>query len=259
MLVTPAVALLAHLGARRRRHAPARHDEFAARRWSCGRSARYSPGRCPAAAACSRADRARRRGVASPPGRWSWNRGCTWARGGMAADRRQGPAAAVRQRNGDQQCAFLTHAIEEEAQLDHTLHERLEATELTEANLINATIYGPDDETIGSVSHVHGSGADAQVIVDVGGLSGDWCQAGCAAGQPTRFHARRRRGSSRDDFSDEGSGEGVARASRLGIALGSLGRASSSGLALAARLQPWPASSSTFILLVVQFHRDKGA
>ena len=90
----------------------------------------------------------------------------------MAADRRQGPAAAVRQRNGDQQCAFLTHAIEEEAQLDHTLHERLETTELTEANLINATIYGPDDETIGSISHVHGSGADAQVIVDVGGFLG---------------------------------------------------------------------------------------
>jgi hypothetical protein len=30
----------------------------------------------------------------------------------------------------------------------------------------------PDDETIGSVSHVHGSGADAQVIVDVGGFRG---------------------------------------------------------------------------------------
>ena len=56
--------------------------------------------------------------------------------------------------------------------MDHTLHERLETTELTEANLINATIYGPDDETIGSISHVHGSGADAQVIVDVGGFLG---------------------------------------------------------------------------------------
>jgi hypothetical protein len=81
-------------------------------------------------------------------------------------------AVPTRQRNGGHHRAFSSHAIEEEAQLDHTLHERLATTELTEANLINATIYGPDDETIGSVSHVHGSGADAQVIVDVGGFLG---------------------------------------------------------------------------------------
>ncbi len=56
--------------------------------------------------------------------------------------------------------------------MDHALHERLAATELTEENLIDATIYGPDDETVGSVSHLHGSGTGAQVIVDVGGFLG---------------------------------------------------------------------------------------
>jgi len=56
--------------------------------------------------------------------------------------------------------------------MDHALHERLAATELTEENLIDATIYGPDDETVGSVSHLHGSGTGAQVIVDIGGFLG---------------------------------------------------------------------------------------
>ena len=36
----------------------------------------------------------------------------------------------------------------------------------------DSTIYGPGDEKIGSVAHLHGSGAGAQVIVDVGGFLG---------------------------------------------------------------------------------------
>ena len=60
----------------------------------------------------------------------------------------------------------------EETKLDHSRHVRLSDTELTEANLVNATIYGPADEKIGSVSHFHGSGAGAEVIVDVGGFLG---------------------------------------------------------------------------------------
>ena len=56
--------------------------------------------------------------------------------------------------------------------MDHTTHERLNVTELTESNLIGAPIYGADDEKIGSVSHLHGSGPAAQVIVDVGGFLG---------------------------------------------------------------------------------------
>ena len=56
--------------------------------------------------------------------------------------------------------------------MDHSAHQRLEGRELTEDNLLDAAIYGPDDEKIGSVSHLHGSGADAEVIVDVGGFLG---------------------------------------------------------------------------------------
>ena len=56
--------------------------------------------------------------------------------------------------------------------MDYTLHQRLEATELTDDNLIDAVIYGPGDEKIGSVSHLHGAGPTAQVIVDAGGFLG---------------------------------------------------------------------------------------
>jgi hypothetical protein len=56
--------------------------------------------------------------------------------------------------------------------MDHSTHIRLTSEELTAPILAYATIYGPDDETIGSVSHVYGSGPDAQIIVDVGGFLG---------------------------------------------------------------------------------------
>lgn len=56
--------------------------------------------------------------------------------------------------------------------MDHTQHAPLPSTELNEANLIDAVVYGPDDEKIGSVSHVHGVEPNMQVIVDVGGFLG---------------------------------------------------------------------------------------
>ena len=56
--------------------------------------------------------------------------------------------------------------------MDHSAHQPLGAAELTASNLIDATIYGPGDQKIGSVSHLHGSGAAAQVVVDVGGFLG---------------------------------------------------------------------------------------
>ncbi|PSJ56209.1 PRC-barrel domain-containing protein [Pseudaminobacter soli (ex Li et al. 2025)] len=56
--------------------------------------------------------------------------------------------------------------------MDHTNHVRLTNAELTETVLEGATIYGPDDEKIGSVSHVHGIGGGAQVVIDVGGFLG---------------------------------------------------------------------------------------
>lgn len=52
--------------------------------------------------------------------------------------------------------------------MDHTKHIRLAPTQLTPEILEGATIYGPGDEKVGSVSHLHG----LQVIVDVGGFLG---------------------------------------------------------------------------------------
>lgn len=56
--------------------------------------------------------------------------------------------------------------------MDHTNHVRLTEAELTADILEDATIYGPDDENVGSVSHVHGSGNSARIIIDVGGFLG---------------------------------------------------------------------------------------
>jgi hypothetical protein len=43
---------------------------------------------------------------------------------------------------------------------------------LNESVLDDATIDGPDDSKVGSVSHVHGTGPAAQVVIDVGGFLG---------------------------------------------------------------------------------------
>ena len=56
--------------------------------------------------------------------------------------------------------------------MDHANHTRLTHDELTEAVLDGATVYGPGDETVGSVSHTHGMGASAKVVLDVGGFLG---------------------------------------------------------------------------------------
>jgi hypothetical protein len=56
--------------------------------------------------------------------------------------------------------------------MDHSKHIRLAATELTGVALDGTTIYGPGDEKIGSVSHVHGVSPTAQVVIDVGGFLG---------------------------------------------------------------------------------------
>ena len=56
--------------------------------------------------------------------------------------------------------------------MDHSTHTRLVDSELNEANLMDAVVYGADDEKIGTVADVHGMGAATQVIVDVGGFLG---------------------------------------------------------------------------------------
>ncbi|MEI9421384.1 PRC-barrel domain containing protein [Mesorhizobium sp. Cs1299R1N1] len=53
--------------------------------------------------------------------------------------------------------------------MDHANHVRLRPAELTPDTLEGATIYGPNDEKIGSVDHMHGSG---KVVIDVGGFLG---------------------------------------------------------------------------------------
>ncbi|WP_299564965.1 PRC-barrel domain-containing protein [uncultured Sulfitobacter sp.] len=56
--------------------------------------------------------------------------------------------------------------------MDHSKHTPLRAEELNAANLEGADVYGPDDNNIGNVSHLHGSGQNAKVVVDVGGFLG---------------------------------------------------------------------------------------
>jgi hypothetical protein len=56
--------------------------------------------------------------------------------------------------------------------MDHRSHVRLSSDELIPSVLEGATIYGPGDEKIGSVSHTHGAGGESQVVIDVGGFLG---------------------------------------------------------------------------------------
>ena len=56
--------------------------------------------------------------------------------------------------------------------MDHSKHARLSPAELTADVLDGATIYGPGDDKIGSVSHIHGAGPSAQAVIDVGGFLG---------------------------------------------------------------------------------------
>jgi hypothetical protein len=56
--------------------------------------------------------------------------------------------------------------------MDHSHHTRLPQAELNQDILDGATIYGPGDEKIGSVAHVHGTGPTGSVIIDVGGFLG---------------------------------------------------------------------------------------
>ena len=56
--------------------------------------------------------------------------------------------------------------------MNHSLHPRLQPEELNSFNLDGAKICDRNDETVGSISHIHGEGPQAEVIVDVGGFLG---------------------------------------------------------------------------------------
>ncbi|WP_235936133.1 PRC-barrel domain-containing protein [Devosia aurantiaca] len=55
---------------------------------------------------------------------------------------------------------------------DHANHVRLKPSELSSKTLEGAPIYDAHNAEIGKVSHLHGSGPSAEVIVDVGGFLG---------------------------------------------------------------------------------------
>jgi hypothetical protein len=56
--------------------------------------------------------------------------------------------------------------------MDHSKHTPLAESEKTEENLMDAVVYGPSDEKVGTVAHVHGTGPAMQVVVDAGGFLG---------------------------------------------------------------------------------------
>ena len=56
--------------------------------------------------------------------------------------------------------------------MDHSDHTRLTEAELTADTVKDAKIYGPDNDTVGTVSHAHDMGSGLQVVVDVGGFLG---------------------------------------------------------------------------------------
>lgn len=52
--------------------------------------------------------------------------------------------------------------------MDHSKHTRLELSELTPEIVHGATVYDQDDNSIGSIAHLHGT----VVAIDVGGVFG---------------------------------------------------------------------------------------
>jgi len=57
-------------------------------------------------------------------------------------------------------------------QMDHSKHTPLRPDEMMASTVEGAHVYDPDDNSIGKVSHMHGSDMHAQVIIDVGGFLG---------------------------------------------------------------------------------------
>ena len=54
-----------------------------------------------------------------------------------------------------------------DAELDHSNHERLDASELENSGLAGAIIYDGNNVELGRVSHLHGSGSMAEVVVSL--------------------------------------------------------------------------------------------
>jgi hypothetical protein len=61
---------------------------------------------------------------------------------------------------------------QEDLTMDHTNHVHLATAELTPEILEGATIYGVDDEKVGKLDHLHGTGPGAKAVIDIGGFLG---------------------------------------------------------------------------------------
>lgn len=56
--------------------------------------------------------------------------------------------------------------------MDHANHTPLRSDEMDTRTLEGANVYGPNDNHIGDVSHLHGTGTTARAVIDVGGFLG---------------------------------------------------------------------------------------
>lgn len=56
--------------------------------------------------------------------------------------------------------------------MDHSRDPRLDAVELNEENLTGISVYGPNEERIGAISHIHDDQGHARAVVDIGGFLG---------------------------------------------------------------------------------------
>jgi len=79
---------------------------------------------------------------------------------------------AIIMRNAPVGSSLCRRNFKGKTRMDHSKHIRLASAELTTENLEGATVYGAEDHKVGQVSHLHGVGSSAQIIVDVGGFLG---------------------------------------------------------------------------------------
>jgi hypothetical protein len=61
---------------------------------------------------------------------------------------------------------------QKESMMDQSKHTSLNLQDLNAVAVEEASVYGPDESHIGDISHIHGTGQNAQVVVDVGGFLG---------------------------------------------------------------------------------------
>lgn len=56
--------------------------------------------------------------------------------------------------------------------MDHSNHTPLPSHEMTDAILASAPVHDREGHKIGTISHLHGTGTAAEMVIDVGGFLG---------------------------------------------------------------------------------------